>query len=261
MFSQQNYQPGVGGVMPTNFSTIRPGIGGVEKEEDNVNTTREKVHLDIVNPDKFPTTYSSALITTSDLCKKINGLFKGCGDYWGSTLKPNPTNAQLELNIYLKDLGDSAGKIKLVQPVTNIDKRSSISNRLSALNNRQVGRTYELTQDGKDIFEEFLLRYNRNKINWKQHTQEVAENISMFQGSKYNIYLKLFNLDINAVLKKLWGSKGENGETYDYSIAYVRPITQTNHIIEVKNYDNKAIERIADQAGIIPTTGNFGIVR
>lgn len=257
MYEQNNFAMGFSQPQ-TNVAGFRPGIGKDEKEK--VDEKREKTKLEIIQPDEFPSTFRSGLITTMDLCKKINAMFKSAvSDYWGSTILPNPSTGQLELVIYLKDLGNS-DKIKLIQPVTNINKNSSIMNRLTSLNNRQLGKTIELTQDGKDIFEDFVIR-NNGKVNWKQHTVEVTEAISTYQTNKYNIYLKVFNLDLPSVLKTLWGSRGENGESYSYSINYIRPVSQQNHIIEVKNYDNRAIEALAEKVGLIPTVGNFGIVR
>lgn len=224
----------------------------------------EPLRLVVEVPEKFGPTFETKFITSKDICKKISGLFKNSiGDFFGCTLLPNPTTGQLELCLFLKDLGQS-DKVKMVEPVVNMSNpgRNDMGSRIANLNSRNAGKTMQLTQEAKELFEEFLLKPNYNsKVNWNAHAVECSEQLSTF-GGKYNIYIKLYNLNLNAVIAKIWGEKAAEGGKYDYNISPVKQIPGTNNfVLTVQRYHNHNIEEFASQVGLTPTVGSFDIVQ
>lgn len=225
----------------------------------------EPLRLETKVPDAFNPTFETRMITTQDLCKKIGGLFKNAvADYFGSTLLPNPTTGQLELCIFLKDAGAS-DKIKMIEPVVNMQgaRNNDMGSRIANLNSRNLGRTIQLTKDAQEIFEEFLLKpnYNSNKINWNNYAVECAEQVAAY-GGRYNIYIKISNLNLSSVLAKIWGEKADEGGRYDYQVLLVKPIPGTNNFITtVQRFHNNNIEEFASQVGLTPTVGSFNIIQ
>lgn len=224
----------------------------------------EPLRLEVKTPDGFNPTYETRLITTQDICKKVNGLFRNAiSDFFGSTILPNPTTGQMELTIYLKDTGAS-DKVKMIEPVVSTNLGTNdMGSRIANLNSRNLGRTIQLTKDAQEIFQEFLLKpnYGNNKINWNNYSMECAEQVAAY-GGRYNIYIKLFNLNLNAVLAKIWGETATEGGRYEYSAVIAKPIPGTNNfIVTIQRFHNNNIEEFASQVGLTPTVGSFNIVQ
>lgn len=224
----------------------------------------EPLKLEVTTPDEFSPTFETRYTTTQDLCKRINKMFKGAiGDYFGSTLLPNQMTGNMELCIYLKDTGNT-DKIKMIEPVVNMQnpRSNDMASRIANLNQRNMGKTIQLTKEAKEIFDDFLAKpYNNQKVNWNQHAAEVSEQVSQF-GNRYNIYLKLYNLNLYAVLSKIWGNKAPEGGRYEYAMNIVKQVPGTNNfIVVVQRFHNNNIEEFASQVGLTPTVGNFNIVQ
>lgn len=236
------------------------------QENNNTNNNskveREKLNLNVEHPDEFKSTIKTTITNTVDLVKKINGFFRAMGivDFYGSTLKPNPTTGQLELVLYFKPDNNTDG-IHFVEPVVGqTNRNSNATARVLSLNTRNSGRTVQLSLDGKDVLQDFILKGYNQKIDWNRYSTEVTEQAPF--GSYYNIYLRVYNIDINKILKCIWGGKDEQGGRYEYAININRVIPGSdNLIITIQQLNEKNLQEIAAKIGIVSGVGNFNIIR
>ena len=225
---------------------------------------REPLRLKIDKFDEFKSTVGTSLITSMKLTKKINGLFRSAGiaDFYGTTLRLNESTGQLELSAFFKPSNNiEDGRIYFAEPAAYQHRQSASSafNRIASLNSRNAGRTIQISQDGKDVFEELIFRNYNQKIDWNRYATEVVENGSF---NNYNIYLKVQNIDINKVLKKIWGDKAEDGSRLDYQVSIARFISGSpNMVLSVQQLNEKVLNNLAEEIGIIGGTGSLGIVR
>lgn len=234
-----------------------------QQGQPNKQEGREKLKLTVAQPEEFVSTIKTMVTSTIDLTKKINGLFRAAGivDFYGSTLKPNPTTGQLELVLYFKPDPSNNGGIHFVEPVTGqrTGSTSGIS-RVLSLNTRNSGRTVQLSQDGKDVLEDLVQKGFNQKVDWNRYSAEVTEQVNF--GGYYNIYVKVYNLDLNKILRKIWGSKDQDGGRYEYSVNVNRVIPGSdNLIITVQQLSSKNVEEIAAKIGIVSGVGNFNIIK
>lgn len=228
--------------------------------------TREKMRLNVKKHDEFPSTVGTALMTSMKLTKEINALFRAAGirDFYGSTLRLNESTGQLELAVFFKPDSNAnpANGVYFVEPASASTRQGSTSafNRIASLNTRNSGRTIQLSEDGKDVFEELVFRNNYNqKIDWNRYAIEVVENGNF---GNYNLYLQVCNIDINKVLKKIWGANNEDGSRLDYQVSVVRYVAGTpNMILSIQQLNEKTLNKLAEEVGIVSGTGSLGIVR
>ena len=225
---------------------------------------REPLRLKVDKFDEFESTVGTSLITSMKLTKKINGLFRSAGiaDFYGTTLRLNESTGQLELAAYFEPSNNiEDGRIYFAEPTTYQHRQSTSSafNRIASLNIRNSGRTLQLSQDGKDVFEELIFRNYNQKVDWNRYATEVVENGNF---NRYNIYLKVQNIDINKVLKKIWGDRAEDGSRLDYQVSIARFISGSpNMVLSVQQLNEKVLNNLAEEIGIIGGTGSLGIVR
>lgn len=228
------------------------------------NEKREKVTLN-VEPAAFPGTMKTALTTTNALVKAIYAMFQGVNnDFEGCTLEPNRANGQLELTLYFTDKPMVGGnKIKNVTNVVNNDPTASPMERIRAVNVRNSNRLFDLTDDTKDILEDFIFGPRNQKINWKQHLIEKTDRGQV----GYRVYVAVVGIDISKVLKKLYGAVNEEGERVDYQLNIITPINSNfaqsvqNYLISIIQLNNKSVEKLCSEIGVNANTGSIPMFR
>ena len=197
-------------------------------------------------PMNFNASGEVEITTTDELSKIINTLFGNVfGDYYGCTLEVQPVLQnniwsyivipKLSFQILPKEAyatGDKAFAFMPFesQPVNDILGRVQRISRISA----SSGVRIDMTEDGKSVLEDFLLpnvkkEKDSPKFNWaKSYVVEVINN---------KTFIKFFNLDICAILKKIYGDKieGDKKGRYFYQIT---PTYKLNQNAQYKFRDN-----------------------
>ena len=243
------------------------------KQTDN--NGRKKPRLELQGAPEFKGTVKTSYTTTQDLCKDINKIFSEViSDYEGCMIEPD-AYGNLSLKIYLAgDKPEDVNKVKCLEKIGS-GTVNNVFDRLSNFNRSQSSRYFALTEDAKDILEEFVYAPNGKKPNWNSIAVEFTDNSGWGAGQR--IYTKV-QLDLKRVIKKMYGKKLADGGYADYMISMVRPLGYdfsaqqgmmynpaalvSNYIISIAQLDSKELERLCKEIGIAPqSTTGFAIVR
>ena len=211
-----------------------------------------------IEPIPFDGLLKSKIISTIELSKLVNSVFKNAmADYEGCIILPMQ-NGQFDCTLYFKDHGPVRGgdQIKNLVSITGPNRGVSAVDRITAFNNRTSNKLYALSEETKQILSEFMAVRKDQKINWNQHVFEQAE-------ATYNaniVYVKVTNIDIVKILKKIYGGKID-GDRCDYNITLMRPTGMNNYLISIQQLDTKEVEKLALSVGIIQTGNSIAMIR
>jgi len=212
-----------------------------------------------IEPIPFDGLLKSKIISTIELSKLVNSVFKNAmADYEGCIILP-AQNGQFDCTLYFKDHGPIRGQgdqIKNLISITGPNRGVSAVDRITAFNNRTSNKLYSLSEETKQILSEFMAVRKDQKINWNQHVFEQAE-------ATYNaniVYLKVCGIDIVKILKKIYGGKID-GDRCDYNITLMRPTGMNNYLISIQQLDTKEVEKLALSVGIIQTGNSIAMIR
>lgn len=223
------------------------------------------VKITVDETQEFDGLLKSKITTTFDLAQVVNTLFRPVfNDYEGCTILPDQFG-MFQLTLFFKDHGKAEnGKIKNIQSIIQkIDDKSNVMQRIQNLNRSNSSSKFELTAETKEALEEFIRRPgNSQNIDWKRYVVETTERTNL---GGINIYVKVLNVDLYKILRKIYGSKVD-GSYMEYMISMIRPAAQisngtnTNYIINISQLDTKSVEKLYVEMGMVPTQGTF-IVR
>ena len=180
-----------------------------QQYQGNGGETREKYRLE-VEPGEFGGTMKTELTTTNQLTKTIYEMFAGVNnDFEGCILDVNPMSNQLQLTLYFKEKPVNPNKLKNLVNIANAttNRNARPMDRINNMNIRQQNRVYELSEETKEMLEEFIdAPVDRNggrKINWRNVAFEKTER-NNYAGN--SIYVAVTSLNLNRVLKKMYGA-------------------------------------------------------
>jgi hypothetical protein len=238
----------------------------VQNNQSSNQPYREPLRIVVDEPEEFKGILRSDITTTERLSKKVNRLFNAVfNDYIGCSIVPNQFGT-LQLSLFFKDNGLKGDKYNAFVPVgTAISKNSGIIQKIDIMSRRQSSRKYEMTPEARELLSEFfMIPNNQKEVNWNQVTLEEVEpnNMGMI------IYNKIINMDLNRVVKKIFGGKVE-GSRVDYQIIPMKPIStgipgvsnmSLNYMISIQQLDVNLVNELASSQGIIPTVGKIPMI-
>jgi predicted DNA-binding antitoxin AbrB/MazE fold protein len=248
------------------------------EQQDAANPTSEnekRVPARIkINPVEMEGTYKSKLITSVRLCAMVNKIMRGVSpDFDGSRLQVVGSNIVGELfftenpHTQLRD-----GQIKVIER-RDSSKARDVAGAIERYNRRNRSATqYELTQEGKEAFAEFVPHYfvtNRDKgtVDWGRATTEDAE---MGFNGRNKIYVKM-QFDLHKFLRKVYGGKAADQSNYIYEIGVLRPldgiklengnIVSTKWLLNILQVDEASVRETYEESGFSPLQNTLNIVR
>lgn len=240
-------------------------MGGNNNMNQNNNNQQQREPLSIsIEPIEFDGLLKTKFTTTVELSKMVNEIFRPVfSDYEGCLILPNQAGG-FDTVVYFCDKGVKDERLKALRPVVQQGNQLNISQRINNINRRFQNKTYELTEDAKDVFGEFIIKErNVNKIRWNQIVTEKAEN-------NYNscvIHVQLRGLDIMKIIKKIYGASVKGNRT-DYSMKLERGIGIANtagfcanYLVSILQLDTKEVERVAQSVGMVPLSDTIPMVR
>ena len=214
---------------------------------------REPVRINVVEPCEFDSLTESMFITSTDLCKMINGLFAGLfADFIGSSIQcntaavgnmngvqvyPNPDGIlnDIPLNAYyvnliFKDRGNEIkkGEVKTMISLNNNTNNGastgiSLKERYARLNGILMSsRNYKISDETKEAVEEFMIVPRNIKFNdkfWNNRVIEYTEGIAVgMYDNKFVSHCKIIGLSLEKLIAKIYGAKDENGNSVEYLV-------------------------------------------
>jgi hypothetical protein len=197
----------------------------------------------------------------------MNSLFV---NYQGSDITITPTR-QIVTSLFFMDKGQKAepsvGKYDSIINVAqnNKDSIAAINNLISS--NR---KTYELSDEAKellvDVIPNSFINYNNGKVKWEGVTKETTARNNF--TAQQTVYLQVM-VDLNKVLKLVYGSTSSNGGNCVYNIQVLKPINpvlspngtiESKWILSLQRANTKDIENVASDMGISFGANPLGIV-
>lgn len=228
--------------------------------QSQVKDEKQKHFLKLEQPLEFKSTVSGIITTAMELSKQINGLFGIFTDYEGCALKPN-SNGEVSVTLYWRDKGG-----KEVVPIYEQNRGADVKSRIMNFNNIARGRnkTYKFADHVKEVLEQFVKNPGNKNVNIDNMSYEAFEPT---YGGAGTIYLQIDNIDINKILKTLYGDKAPDGSRYEYNVSFIKPINAMpgigvpNYLFKIDRLDSKQVEEIASKIGMIATVGTLPIIR
>lgn len=220
---------------------------------------REKTSIKLTSHPDFPATNQSAIMTSSDLARCTNTLFKnvfddysGCKVYIDQFMNPNAEQSQMtqnnpvqvELYFALGSSNSDNKKIQAFRPITESIKDHHIGGKMNYIE-RTMGhniaitqnKSSEITQEGIDIIGSMLcydiaIRTSMNPSAKEFNNLGIVVEGSTTQGqtpymtpaTKKIVYNIVKFVDINSILNMLFGGTDEDGNPVIYQTTPIKPI-------------------------------------
>ena len=252
----------------TSFNTAKSNNNNNVKEEK-----REKVSVKLDEHITLPITQGSALITSKELAKHINGVFKGIfTDYCGCNLTQSQFTVELELTLFFNETANNTAA--LTNAIERAIKPSgSIAQNLQMITANNRSKMYQFANGGKDVLENFVsntYKNNKGKVNWGQLVTEQLDS-----GSRYQ-YLVVQGLDLNKILKFICGNKNKDGHKLEYKVSVIRSVNDQlqlnamygmyrpgviNYLLSVMMLDCDEVNKMVSSLGMIPNEGQIPMIR
>ena len=247
---------------------------------------RKPMYIEITEPEKFDSLARTTFETTQRLAKRINKLFSTAfADYHGcivynTTGNGNVTpNQMFMVEIHFKPL--TAGsinpndqRVRAFKPIeeTAGDRNNVVSGIKSIYKSYHTLSKFNLTDEGAEILSEFMIPgTNVDPFKPSSYDQFKLEYVDNTQFGQSPIMVKITNLDLSRLIKKIYGTKDEDGKRVDYGIIPYGPVapnmnnpmTQStaNWRVAILQINAEKTFDIASEMGLIPVNaGSAGIV-
>lgn len=244
--------------------------------------------IEVIDHKEFPGDFQTASMTTVKLADIISSFFKpifsdyaGCRVrvYSGNTgngMLANPAATKMGLpvgavyvDLFFRDNAPSDHGIKSVSliggskpkekndnnkkdkhnPAKNLGARFMAQNKLSSLAHN--GISYEVNEKTYQMLEEFRFNYNGIRpVRWADLKSEIIT--AMHPTSPKNEALVCIScLDVNAIVSAIFGTEGEDGKKYAYTVTPATPIGLNNEfLIHIVQMDIDVVARTSAELGM-----------
>lgn len=183
------------------------------------------------------------------------------------------------------------GAIANIKAVGTTDsrKKNDLMARINSINSRAIpGKNITLTDETREMLDEFFLYPYRKIITVKKQDDSgktVHEKVSVpaydekliyevtdagqTSPMNYGAYLKVTNLDVIALLRKIYGSKNELGHSVDYELRAIRPIQNygmmpsntINSLLQLSRLDCSKVDEMYKTLGMMSVVSGLPINR
>lgn len=148
-----------------------------------------------------------------------------------------------------KEKNDNSNKKDKNNPAKNLSVRFMAQNKLSSLAHN--GISYEVNEKTYQMLDEFRFNYNGIRpVRWADLKSEIIT--GMHPTSPKNEALVCIScLDVNAIVSAIFGTKGEDGKNYAYTVTPATPIGLNNEfLIHIVQMDIDVVERTSAELGM-----------
>lgn len=249
------------------------GNQGQQQEEP-----REKKVLEMEQNVDFSSLTESILCKSTDFCQLVSDvLIDVFADFEGCRMDMDPTTNSPTLTLVFNHLEKPNCTLPYVC-TKDIDAKTSndVIRRFRNLQHRTFnGDTYNLTQDGKDMLEQFIMNIPKTRnvkdgsIKWNELLQNTVDPAAQMRNQQYTL---LSFIDINLMAKFLYGAKTNCGGNWIYTNRIVRsvPIMSSvpgqrvfnrDFVMEIKRIRENEVMEQARRLGFGVNMNGLDIVR
>ena len=227
---------------------------------------REPFKIEVDKPFAFDAIASSKFITSNELAKLTSDLFRNVfADFEGSIFEVSTQGgATMSLIFnhgnYDKDAITACERLNSKSVgATVIDRGRSRDSLL------RDGDRYFLTEDGKDVVKDLIVRrlYNNGKPDYSKIVGEYTDRgpVNNYFIQQTPQYTKVSHIDLNRLCGLLFGSVDEDGNSVEYSVAVTAPINagynnmtgiavSTNYILNITQVSSKELNDLCTKLGL-----------
>lgn len=246
--------------------------------QNNNNEKRKPMYLEITQPEKFEKLAATSLETTQRLAKRINKLFSTAFvDYYGAAIYCMAGNGNVAPNqqfvvelhfkpVEVGTINPNDSRVRAFKPIGETSPKSDIvSNLKSIYGNFRTSAKFQLTNDAAEILSEFMLPGTEvNAFKPESYDRYKAEYIDQPQFGNSPVMVKIMNLDLTKLIKKIYGSKNEDGKRVDYGIIPYGPVSpnmnntmvqsNANWRVVIMQIESEKTFDLASEFGLIPAS-------
>lgn len=244
--------------------------------------TKKPIYIEVTEHEKFNKMASTTMETTQKLAKRINKLFKSTfADFHGTIIHCVPGNGnvsqQFSVEIHFKPLtagsvDPSDDRVRAFMPIEESVKSDDIVSGIKALYGyNRTSAKFQMTEQASQILSEFMMT-GLNIDPFKPSTYEnfKAEYVDVPQFGQSPIMIRIINLDLTKLIKKIYGGKNENGGRVDYGVIPYGPVvpnmgnamvqSTANWKVYIMQLDAEQVLDTAAELGLIGSAGMGGAV-
>lgn len=237
---------------------------------------RKPMYIYVKEPQKFEKLAATTLETTQRLAKRINKLFSTAFvDYHGAAVYCTAGNGnvapyqQFMVEIHFKPLTAGSvnpddSRVRAFKPIEEGTAKSDVvANLKNIYGSFRTSAKFQLTPEAAEILSEFMLPgVNIDPFKPSSYDPFKAEYVDTPQYGQSPVMVKIMNLDLTKLIRKIYGSKNEEGKRVDYGIIPYGPVVPNMNNTMVQNNANWRVvimqieaEKtydLASEFGIIP---------
>lgn len=226
-------------------------------------TQREKLRIS-VEPMEFDGVWKTKIMTTVDLAKIVNGIFRPVfNDFEGSLILLDQFN-RLNLTLYFSDKGQAGeDQYKVLTPANRVGRNSTAAQRILSFKTKNRNKNFNLTNEAKELLIDFMPTKPGKQFNWDTAVFEQQQQTGY---NSYNIVVGITGLNLTKIIRMLYRNNSNKGN-YDYEITILRPVgtdygfKQKNYLINIMQFNNAKVQELAEKNGLIAPVGQISMVR
>ena len=231
----------------------------------NEKIKRDPYKIELAENVPFNSIASSVYISSSDLMKLVNELFRGAfADFEGSvfeTARNAGIGAEPTVSLFFNH-----GKYEDQPTACERSNGKNVGNALldrTRNRDRQImeGDRYIISEDGKDVIAPLLTQrnFNNGNPNWKLLVGDFVDTAStgFFTMTQAPQYTKISGLSINKLCSLIYGEK-LNGKNYEYDVKIAggintpwggSPQLTVNYMLIVNRVDRDEVAKVYEKLG------------
>lgn len=237
--------------------------------------TRKPLRIEITQPEKFEKLAATTMETTQKLAKRINKLFSvAFADFYGSAVYCTAGNGnvapyqQFMVELHFKpmtmgSLAPNDTRVRAFKPIEEGTVKSDVVAGLKSIyGNFRSTSKFELTSDAAEILSEFVLPgVNIDPFKSSSFDQLKAEYQDAPQFGQSPIMVKITGIDLSKLIKKIYGSKNEDGKPIDYGVIPYGPVAPTvNNQMVQNNMNWRVVIMQIDKEKTFDIGSEFGLI-
>lgn len=234
---------------------------------------RQPMYIEITQPEKFDKLAATTLETTQRLAKRINKLFSSAFvDYHGAAIYCMAGNGnvapyqQFMVEIHFKPLtvgsvNQNDTRVRAFKPIEEgVAKSDVVANLKRIYGNFKSSARFELTSEASEILSEFMISGTNvdpfNPATYNQYKAEYQDN----QFGQNPVMVKIVNLDLTKLIRKIYGNKNEEGKRVDYGIIPYGPVIPTANAMVNNNANWRVIIMQIEAEKTFDLASEFGLI-
>lgn len=243
---------------------------------NNSSESRKPMYLQVTEVQPFEKMAETTMETTQKLAKRINALFSSAfSDYHGAAVICTAGNGNVAPNqqfvvelhfrpVAAGSLPASDNRVRAFRPIEEgTGKTDLIANIKNIYSTYRSSAKFQMTEEAAEILSEFMAPgINIDPFKPGSYDQFKAEYQDTAMYGQAPIMVRITGIDLNRLIKKIYGGKNENGKRVDYGIIPYGPVvpTMNNPMVNAASSNWRVIIMRVDAEKTFDAASEFGLI-